>query len=147
MKAPRVFYRPSFGEHMPKGNDLFLYGSMPKVPITVIAPSRTANKGRCSSFMRPTLAFRSLTRFLWEANTCEPDLSDVHLQALAHPIAKRGLTRDRRKVKDSELLNGDLRLGPSGQYLNWLICGVYKVQSCNRMCQGPVAVSPPRESV
>ena len=29
-------------------------------------------------------------------------------------------------------------VGPFDQYLNWLVCGVYKVQSWNRMCQGPV---------
>lgn len=28
--------------------------------------------------------------------------------------------------------------GPSDQYLDWLVCGVYKVPSYNWMCQGPV---------
>jgi hypothetical protein len=47
---------------------------------------------------------------------------------------KRRLVRDRRKSKTanrSTAICGGPRL--------MLVCGVYKVQSCNQMCQGPVA--------
>jgi hypothetical protein len=63
------------------------------------------------------------------------DASSV--QGLGASDCKRGLPRDRRKSNTANcstaICGWALR-----SILELAVCGVYKVQSCDRMCQGPV---------
>jgi hypothetical protein len=51
-------------------------------------------------------------------------------------MAKRKAATEELKARAES--NGDLWLGPWIKYLNWLLDGVYEVQSYHRMSQGPV---------
>src|ERR1700733_11084088 len=58
-------------------------------------------------------------------------------RALAHPIANVGQLETRESLRQRIAQRRSV-VGPFDQYLDWLVCGVYKVRSCNRTYQGPV---------
>jgi hypothetical protein len=60
-----------------------------------------------------------------------------YLQGLGASDCKRELTRDRRKSETANRSTA-IRGWALRPILELAVCGVYKVQSCNRMCQGPV---------
>ena len=47
----------------------------------------------------------------------------------ARGFAPSGLGRSKSNIANHSVM---IPVGPCNQYLNWLECGVYKVQSCSR---------------